>query len=70
MEAAKAEVPKTMAAGGVRTIFEAGVEFILRRHRESRTGWLRFGLPLMCGTDILEILARPSMPEREDAEGR
>jgi len=62
---ALSEVPPAERSAGAKRAIKEGVEYLLRHHiykrshnlsKVSKPGWLRFGFPLMYGTDILEIL--------------
>ncbi|MFB0504032.1 MAG: nitrogen fixation protein NifH [Candidatus Bathyarchaeia archaeon] len=63
---ALAEIPPDKRSADVGNTIGNGVEYMLAHHihkrshdltRVSKTGWLRFGFPLMYQTDVLEILA-------------
>jgi hypothetical protein len=62
---ALAEIPAEQRSAGAADTIERGVEYLLKHHiykrshnlsRMSKSGWLRFGFPLMYQTDVLEIL--------------
>ncbi|MDP1808609.1 MAG: nitrogen fixation protein NifH [Actinomycetota bacterium] len=62
---ALSEIPGDRRTRNVQRTLDDGVEYILRHHvhkrshdlaQVSKTGWRRFGFPLMYQTDILEIL--------------
>lgn len=62
---ALSEIPAGKRSWEVQHTIEEGIEYLLKHHihkrshnlsQVSKPGWLRFGFPLMYGTDILEIL--------------
>ncbi|MGD0954779.1 MAG: nitrogen fixation protein NifH [Methanotrichaceae archaeon] len=62
---ALSEIPPGKRSSEVQHTIEEGTEYLLKHHvhrrshnlsQISKPGWLRFGFPLMYGTDILEIL--------------
>ena len=62
---ALAEIPAGKRSREVEATIKNGAEYMLKHHiykrshdlsRVSKPGWLRFGFPLMCYTDALEIL--------------
>jgi hypothetical protein len=62
---ALSEIPPGKRSSEVQRTIEEGTEYLLKHHIHKRShnitlvskpGWLRFGFPLMYGTDILEIL--------------
>ncbi len=62
---ALSEIPLSKRSLEVQHTIEEGIEYLLKHHihkrshnltKVSKPGWLRFGFPLMYGTDILEIL--------------
>ncbi len=62
---ALSEIPPATRSQDVKNTIEKAAEYLLVHHvykrshdlsRVSKPGWLRFGFPLMWGTDILEIL--------------
>ncbi len=62
---ALSEIPPGKRSSEVQHTINQGTEYLLRHHihkrshdltKTSKPGWLRFGFPLMYGTDILEIL--------------
>jgi hypothetical protein len=62
---ALSEIPPGKRSSKVQCTIEEGTEYLLKHHIYKRShnlsqvckpGWLRFGFPLMYGTDILEIL--------------
>ncbi|MDD1757312.1 MAG: hypothetical protein LUQ22_01080 [Methanotrichaceae archaeon] len=62
---ALSEIPPGKRSPEVQRTIEEGTEYLLKHHIHKRShnlglvskpGWLRFGFPLMYGTDILEIL--------------
>lgn len=62
---ALSEIPPDKRTPEVLQTIKEGTEYLLKHHihkrshnltKVSKPGWLRFGFPLMYGTDILEIL--------------
>lgn len=62
---ALSEIPLSKRSSEVQHTINQGTEYLLKHHihkrshnlsKTSKPGWLRFGFPLMYGTDILEIL--------------
>jgi hypothetical protein len=62
---ALSEIPPGKRSSEVQHTIKEGTEYLLKHHihkrshnltKVSKPGWLRFGFPLMYGTDVLEIL--------------
>ena len=62
---ALSEIPEKVRTSDINRILKKGTEYLLKHHifkrshdlnKISKPKWLKFGFPLMWGTDVLEIL--------------